>query len=72
MALGWPLGADAAVAIGESHATGKNESGAPLDNAAICTATDVREGGMWKAKMLTVNRQAQPNTQLGVQLSPRD
>jgi ketosteroid isomerase-like protein len=49
----WPLGADTVLATGEFHATGKNESGAPLDNAGIWTATDVREGGTWKVKMLT-------------------
>ena len=49
----WPLGPDTVLAVGEFHATGKNESGAPLDSSGIWTATDVREGGTWKARMLT-------------------
>ena len=49
----WPLGADTVLATGEFHATGKNESGAPLDGAGLWTATEVREGGALKVKMLT-------------------
>jgi Domain of unknown function (DUF4440) len=48
-----PLGADAALAIGTFHATGKSDSGAPLDVSSVWTATDVREGGVWKVRMLT-------------------
>ncbi len=56
----WPLGADTAIAIGEFHSTGKSESGAPLDNVGVWTATDVREGGTWKVRMLTAFPKPQP------------
>jgi ketosteroid isomerase-like protein len=49
----WPLGADMLLAVGEYHITGKNQSGAPLDATGIWTATDVREGGKWKIRLLT-------------------
>jgi hypothetical protein len=49
----WPLGTDTVLATGEFHGTGKNESGAPLDSAGLWTATEVREGGTLKVKMLT-------------------
>ncbi len=41
------------LAVGEYHITGKNQSGAPLDATGIWTATDVREGGKWKIRLLT-------------------
>jgi ketosteroid isomerase-like protein len=47
------LGSDTLLAIGEYHNTGKNQSGAPLDVPGVWTATDVREGGSWKIKMLS-------------------
>jgi uncharacterized protein (TIGR02246 family) len=49
----WPLGTDTALAIGEYHNTGKNESGAPIEVGGRWTSVDVREGGNWKIRMLT-------------------
>jgi len=49
----WPLGADTLLAVGEYHITGKNQSGVPLEVTGIWTATDVREGGKWKIRMLS-------------------
>jgi ketosteroid isomerase-like protein len=49
----WPLGTDAALAIGEYHNTGKNQSGEPIEVAGRWTSVDVREGGTWKIRMLT-------------------
>ena len=49
----WPLGTDAALAMGEFRETGKNQSGAPIEFAGVWTATDVREDGHWKIRMLT-------------------
>ena len=49
----WPLGTDAALAMGEYRITGKNQSGAPIEIAGIWTATDVREGGKLKIRMLS-------------------
>jgi uncharacterized protein (TIGR02246 family) len=49
----WPLSGDMSLATGESRITGKNESGAPIDQTIIWTAVDVREGGQWKIRMLT-------------------
>jgi uncharacterized protein (TIGR02246 family) len=48
-----PLGPDSALAFGTFHETGKSESGAPMDVMGVWTATDIREGGMWKIRMLT-------------------
>jgi ketosteroid isomerase-like protein len=50
----WPLGADTALAIGKWRATGKNQSGAPIDVAGHWTATYVREGGKWKVRMTSI------------------
>jgi ketosteroid isomerase-like protein len=49
----WPLGTDTALAMGQYRLTGKNQSGAPIESAGIWTATDVREGGKWKIRMLS-------------------
>jgi ketosteroid isomerase-like protein len=49
----WPLGSDTALAMGQYRITGKNQSGAPIEIAGIWTATDVREGGKWKIRMLS-------------------
>ena len=49
----WPLGADSALAVGKFRATGKNQSGAPIEVAGRWTATYVREGGKLKIRMLT-------------------
>ena len=48
-----PVGSDAAVAMGTYRATGKTQSGAPIEDAGRWTATYVREGGKWKIRMLT-------------------
>ena len=49
----WPLGADAALAMGEYRLTGKNQSGAPMEVGGIWTAIDIREGGKLKIRMLS-------------------
>jgi ketosteroid isomerase-like protein len=49
----WALGADTALSMGEYHITGKNQGGAPIELAGLWTATDVREGGKWKIRMMT-------------------
>jgi uncharacterized protein (TIGR02246 family) len=49
----WPLGPDTALSMGEYRSTGKNQSGAAIENAGRWTAVDVREGGVWKIRMLT-------------------
>jgi uncharacterized protein (TIGR02246 family) len=54
------LGPDILIANGEFHLTGKSESGAPLEITGFWTATDVREGGTWKIKMLTAMPKAPP------------
>jgi uncharacterized protein (TIGR02246 family) len=56
----WPLGPDTAIAMGEFRITGKNQSGAPIENAGLWTATDVREEGHWKIRMLTGLPKAPP------------
>jgi ketosteroid isomerase-like protein len=47
-----PLGADALISSGEYHITGKSSSGAPTDIKGFWTGVDVREGGVWKIRML--------------------
>src|ERR1700692_3062695 len=42
-----PLGADALIATGEYHITGKSSSGAPIEVNGFWTGVDVREGGSW-------------------------
>ena len=49
----WPLGPDMALSMGEYRLSGKNQSGAALENSGRWTAVDVREGGQWKIRMLT-------------------
>jgi len=49
----WPLGTDAILAMGQYHITGKNESGAPVELTGFWTATDIRESGNWKIRMLS-------------------
>ena len=49
----WPLGSDILLAIGQYRITGKNQSGAPIETGGTWTATDVREGGKWKIRMLS-------------------
>jgi uncharacterized protein (TIGR02246 family) len=48
-----PLGDDAAITIGEYHATGQGQSG-PLKVEGRWTEVEVREGGGWKIRLLTV------------------
>jgi ketosteroid isomerase-like protein len=50
------LGPDTLIANGEFRLTGKSES----EINGFCTATDVREGGTWKIKMLTAMPKAPP------------
>jgi ketosteroid isomerase-like protein len=45
-----PLGADALIATGEYHLTGKSESGAPIELTGFWSGVDVREGGTWKIR----------------------
>jgi ketosteroid isomerase-like protein len=49
----WPLGTDAALAMGEYRITGKNQNAAPIEIGGIWTATYVREGGKLKIRMLS-------------------
>jgi ketosteroid isomerase-like protein len=49
----WALGADTALVMGEYHITGKTQGGASIELAGLWTATDVREGGKWKIRMMT-------------------
>lgn len=56
----WPLGPDTALAMGEFRITGKNQSGAPIENAGLWTATDIRENGHWKIRLLTGLPKAPP------------
>ena len=48
-----PLGDDAAITIGEYHATGQGQSG-PLKVEGRWSEVEVREGGEWKIRLLTV------------------
>jgi len=56
----WALGADTALAMGEFRISGQNPSGTPIEVVGFWTATDVREGGTWKIKMLTAFPKAPP------------
>ncbi|MGY3483990.1 ketosteroid isomerase-like protein [Bradyrhizobium sp. USDA 4011] len=56
----WPLGADGALAMGEWRITGKNQSGAPIENGGRWTSVDVREGGKLKIRMLSAFPKAPP------------
>jgi ketosteroid isomerase-like protein len=49
----WPLGSDTALAMGTYRITSKHQSGAPIEQAGLWTATFVREGGKLKIMMLT-------------------
>ncbi|MBR0792151.1 nuclear transport factor 2 family protein [Bradyrhizobium manausense] len=55
-----PLGPDTLVAVGEFHLTGKNAAGEPMDFKGLWTATDVREGGVWKIRALAAFPKAPP------------
>jgi uncharacterized protein (TIGR02246 family) len=52
-----PLGTDAVIAIGEYHGSGHGQNG-PIEVDGHWTEVDVREGGIWKIRLLT----AFPNT----------
>lgn len=56
----WPLGADTTLGMGKFRATGKNQSGAPIEVAGHWTATYVREGGKWKVRMTSIIPQPPP------------
>ncbi|PDT75150.1 nuclear transport factor 2 family protein [Bradyrhizobium sp. C9] len=56
----WPLGTDGALAMGEWRITGKNQSGAPIENGGRWTSVDVREGGKLKIRMLSAFPKAPP------------
>lgn len=56
----WALGSDTALAMGKYRATGKDQSGAPIDAAGLWTATYVQEGGGWKIRMTSVIPQPPP------------
>ena len=55
-----PLGPDILIATGQFHLTGKNASGEPMDFKGLWTATDIREGGNWKIRMLAAFPKAPP------------
>jgi ketosteroid isomerase-like protein len=55
-----PLGADALISTGEYHITGKSSSGAPIEVNGFWTGVDVREGGVWKIRMLSGIPKAPP------------
>jgi uncharacterized protein (TIGR02246 family) len=54
-----PLGADAAVTIGKYHLTGQERSG-PLKVDGHWSEVEVREGGVWKIRLLTVTPKTEP------------
>lgn len=56
----WPLGSDAALAMGKYRVTGKDQGGAAIEAAGFWTATYVREGGKLKIRMLTAVQQPPP------------
>jgi ketosteroid isomerase-like protein len=48
-----PLGADAALGVGEYHISGKNQTGAPIEVLGRWTAVYVRDGAGLKIRMLS-------------------
>jgi hypothetical protein len=56
----WPLGTDALLAMGQYHITGKSEVGASIEITGFWTATDIRDGGIWKIRMLSGFPKAPP------------
>ncbi len=56
-----PLGADAAVTIGKYQLTGQARSG-PLTMDGHWSEVEVREGGVWKIRLLTVTPKIEPKT----------
>ncbi|WP_246788073.1 DUF4440 domain-containing protein [Bradyrhizobium sp. CCBAU 53421] len=55
-----PLGTDTAIATGEYHITGKNQSGEPLDVVGRWTGAYVNQGGNWKIRMVSAFPKAPP------------
>ena len=49
----WPIGSEAAVAVGQFRTTGKGLNGASIEIGGYSTATYVRTGGKWKIQMLS-------------------
>jgi ketosteroid isomerase-like protein len=56
----WPLGTDAAIAMGEYHITGKKQTGERLEVIGRWTAAYVPEGGKLKIRMLSAFPKAPP------------
>ena len=54
-----PLGADAAVTIGKYQLTGQDRNG-PLKIDGHWSEVEVREGGVWKIRLLTVTSKTEP------------
>jgi ketosteroid isomerase-like protein len=54
------LSADNMIGIGEFSNSGKNASGAAIGGPGYWTATYVRDGGVWKLRMLTAFPKAPP------------
>ena len=48
-----PLGNDVAIVWGEYHTTGQGQSG-PINIEGAWSATDVRDAGIWKIRLLSV------------------
>ena len=48
-----PVGVDAIIGMGEYQTGGRAASGAVIGETGLWTATYVREGGVWKIRMLT-------------------
>lgn len=48
-----PLGDDAVIVIGEYHTTGTTNQGHAFDATGYWSAVDVREGNLWKIRLLT-------------------
>jgi ketosteroid isomerase-like protein len=59
----WPLGTDAAIAMGEYHISGKNSTGAPVEIIGRWTAVYVSEGGKLKIRMLSAFPKSPPPKQ---------
>ncbi|KWV49910.1 hypothetical protein AS156_15430 [Bradyrhizobium macuxiense] len=55
-----PLGADAALGVGEYHLSGKNQSGEPINIVGRWTAVYVRDGEGLKIRMLSAFPKAPP------------
>jgi uncharacterized protein (TIGR02246 family) len=58
------LGTDAAISVGVYHFTGQGQTG-PIKTDGHWTAVYVREGGVWKIRLLTAFSDAPPTTSGG-------